>query len=296
MNSTIYKRKTPLLLFLTPAFMFLMVFLYYPFVQNILNSFMNISGLGTAAAGLNDPWYLNYVKMFTDSNMRTALANTLILTFATIVFQVGVALILSLLVDNIKTGAQFFRTVYFFPIVISATALGLMFNLIFLYRGGMLNQLLQNWFGYTQNIDWKDMDHYLATMLTPVMWQYVGFYFVIIVTGLNNISPEIYEAAELDGAKGLRLVRHIKLPLLWNVLCTCLVLAITGALKVFDLPWVMMGAGIPLDKSWLTGTYMYNQAFLKGDVDYSSAIAVLIVVLGVVLALLANSLFRQKDY
>jgi raffinose/stachyose/melibiose transport system permease protein len=171
-----------------------------------------------------------------------------------------------------------------------------MFNLIFLYRGGMLNQLLQNWFGYTQNIDWKDMDHYLATMLTPVMWQYVGFYFVIIVTGLNNISPEIYEAAELDGAKGLRRVRHIKLPLLWNVLCTCLVLAITGALKVFDLPWVMMGAGIPLDKSWLTGTYMYNQAFLKGDVDYSSAIAVLIVVLGVVLALLANSLFRQKDY
>jgi len=153
MNSTIYKQKTPLILFLTPAFAFLMVFLYYPFVQNILNSFMNISGLGTAAAGLNDPWYLNYVKMFTDPNMRTALANTLILTFTTIVFQVGVALILSLLVDNIKTGAQFFRTVYFFPIVINATALELMFNLIFLYRGGMLNQLLQNVFGYTENID-----------------------------------------------------------------------------------------------------------------------------------------------
>jgi raffinose/stachyose/melibiose transport system permease protein len=193
-------------------------------------------------------------------------------------------------------GAQVFRTVYFFPIVISATALGLLFNLIFLYKGGMLNQLLQNVFEATQNIDWKDPEHFLGTMLTPVMWQYVGFYFVIIVTGLNNICPDVYEAAELDGAGGLKRVWYITLPLLRNVLCTCLVLAITGALKVFDLPWVMMGAGIPMDQSWLTGTYMYNQAFLRGDVDYSSAIAVVIVVLGVVFAQVANKIFKQKDY
>ncbi len=296
MNSSIYRNKTPLLIFLTPAFLFLGIFLYYPFVQNIINSMMNISGLGTAAEGLNQPWYANYSRMFQDAHMLTALKNTLILTLTTIVFQVGIALLLSLLVDNITVGAQFFRTVYFFPIVISATALGLMFNLIFLYNGGMLNQLLKNLFGLTENIDWKDLDHYLVTMLAPVMWQYVGFYFVILVTGLNNISPDIYEAAKIDGATGLQMTTHIKLPLIRNVLSTCLVLAITGALKVFDLPWVMMGAGIPLDKSWLTGTYMYNQAFLKGDVDYSSAIAVLIVVLGVVLAFIANNVFKQEEY
>jgi raffinose/stachyose/melibiose transport system permease protein len=296
MNSTIYKKKTPLLLFLIPAFVFLAIFLYYPFIQNIINSFLNISGLGTAAEGVNDPWYGNYVKMFEDPNMITALTNTLFLTATTIIFQVGIALLLALLVDRIRVGAQVFRTVYFFPIVISATALGLLFNLIFLYKGGMLNQLLQNVFGATQNIDWKDPEHFLGTMLTPVMWQYVGFYFVIIVTGLNNICPDVYEAAELDGAGGLKRVWYITLPLLRNVLCTCLVLAITGALKVFDLPWVMMGAGIPMDQSWLTGTYMYNQAFLRGDVDYSSAIAVVIVVLGVVFAQVANKVFKQKDY
>jgi len=296
MNSMIYKRKTPLLLFLIPAFVFLSVFLYYPFVQNIVNSFLDIAGLGTAAAGGNDPWYVNYTRMLSDPNMLTALKNTLYLTVATIVFQVGIALALALLVDGAKKGAQFFRTVYFFPIVISATALGLMFNLIFLYNGGMLNQLLQNVFGATDNIDWKDTEHYLGTMLTPVMWQYVGFYFVILVTGLNNISPDLYEAAEIDGASGWKRTRYITLPLLRNVLSTCLVLAITGALKVFDLPWVMMGAGIPMDQSWLTGTYMYNQAFLRGDVDYSSAIAVVIVVLGVVLAQLANRIFAQQDY
>jgi raffinose/stachyose/melibiose transport system permease protein len=296
MNSMIYKKKTPLFFFLVPAFLFLSVFLYYPFVQNIVNSFLDISGLGTAAAGANDPWYANYERMFTDPNMRIALKNTLFLTVSTILFQVGVALVLALLVDRIPKGAQFFRTVYFFPIVISATALGLLFNLIFLYNGGMLNQLLQNVFGRTGNIDWKDTEHYLGTMLAPVMWQYVGFYFVILVTGLNGINPDLYEAAEIDGAGGWKRVRYITLPLLRNVLNTCLVLAVTGALKVFDLPWVMMGAGIPMDQSWLTGTYMYNQAFLRADVDYSSAIAVVIVVLGVVLAQAANRVFAQKDY
>jgi raffinose/stachyose/melibiose transport system permease protein len=296
MNSPLYKKKWPLLLFLIPAFAFLILFLFYPFVQNIINSFLNISGLGTAAQGMNEPWYADFVKMFQDPSMWTSIKNSLILTGCTIVFQVGIALVLALLVDRIKVGAKLFRTVYFFPIVISATALGLLFNLIFLFKGGMLNQMLQGWFGATGNIDWKDAEHYLATMLMPVMWQYVGFYFVIIVTGLNNISPEVYEAAEIDGAQGLKRTWYITLPLLRNVLCTCLVLGITGALKVFDLPWVMMGEGIPMDKSWLLGTYMYDQAFIRGDVDYASAIAVLIVILGVIFALVANKVFRQKDY
>lgn len=296
MNSTIYKNKLPLVIFLLPAFILMGVFLYYPFVMNFVNSISNISGLGTAAKGLNNPWYTNYLRLFRDPNMITALKNSLFLMLMTIVFQVGIALILALFVDTIHKGAQFFRTVYFFPIVISATALGLMFNLIYLYDGGMLNQLLQKGFGVTGNIDWKDQNHFMATMLTPVMWQYVGFYFVILVTGLNNISQDVYEAAALDGAGSWQRTRYISLPLLHNVLCTCLILAITGALKVFDLPWVMMGAGIPMDESWLTGTYMYNQTFLRSDVDYGSTIAVLIVILGVLISQIANKIFREKEY
>ena len=294
-SSTLYKRKTPLIAFLVPAFIFLILFLYYPFIQNVLNSFSDITGLGSPSQGVNDPWYVNYVTLFQDAKLRTALWNTIILTICTIVFQVGIALILALLVDSIRVGAQVFRTLYFFPIVISATALGLMFNLIFLYNGGMLNQLLMNMGLIDQFIDWKDSNHFMVTMLTPVMWQYIGFYFVIIVTGLNNISPDLYEAAALDGCTGLTRVRYITLPLLHNVLCTCLVLAITGALKVFDLPWVMFGAGMPQNKGWLTGTYMYDQTFNRGNVDYGSTIAILIVVLGVVLSNVANRVFKARD-
>mgnify|MGYP004665562723 FL=1 len=306
MNSMIYKKKSPLLIFLIPAFLFLIVFLYYPFIQNVINTFLNIGGLGRAADGVNQPWYENYQRLFTDPYMRVALKNTMLLILCTIVFQVGIALILALLVDTIRVGAQVFRTIYFFPIVISATALGLMFNLMFLYKGGMVNQMLLSWGQLDYEIkangkmvvewlDWKDQAHFLFTMFLPVMWQYVGFYFVIIVTGLNNISQDLYEAAALDGADGWRRTRYITLPMLRNVLCTCLVLAITGALKVFDLPWVMFGAGMPENMGWLTGTYMYDQTFNRLNVDYGSTIAVLIVVLGVVLSQISNRVFKPSD-
>lgn len=294
-SSMVYKNKKPLLLFLTPAFIFMILYLYYPFLRNIYNSFMKIRGLGTGAKGVNEPFYENYVKLFTDSSMRTAVGNTFIMMGVTIVFQVGIALLLALLVDNISKGQQFFRTVYFFPIVISATALGLMFNLVFLYDTGMLNQLRLS-LGASELLDFKDEAHALFTLMVPVVWQYIGFYFVIIVTGLNNISADLYEAAAIDGASGIQRVWHITVPLLHNVLCTCLTLAITGALKVFDLPWVMFPNGMPVETTWLTGTYMYFQTFNAKDVDYASAIAIAIVVLGVVISQLANAIFKEKDY
>ena len=291
-----FKKKGPLVVFLIPTFLFLTLYLYYPFLMNIYNSFQKIGGLGESSRGLNQPWYENYLKLFTDPLMHTALKNTMILMVLTVVFQVGLSLLLALMVDNIHFGAKFFRTVYFFPIVISATALGLLFNLIFLYNGGMLNQLLQNMGLSKDNIDWKDLTHFFLTMVIPIIWQYVGFYFVIIVTGLNNISEDLYEAAEIDGAGPLQRIRFITLPLLHNTLCTCLVLAITGALKVFDLPWTMFVGGMPLDKSWLTGTYMYYQTMNMAEVDYGSTIAILIVVLGVVISQVANHVFKEKDY
>ncbi len=298
MNSVLYKKKWPLLVFLIPAFLFMIVFLYIPFFQNILNSFQSISGLGTAANGFNSPWYTNYLDMYNDENMRVAVRNTFLMIIATVVFEVGVALILALMVDNIGRGAKFFRIVYFFPIVVSATALGLLFNLIFLYDKGMINQILEflSVIDSKHLIDWKSENVALITMMIPVVWQYVGFYFVILITGLNNIPGELYEAAAIDGASKLQRIKFITLPLLYNVICTCVVLAVTGALKVFDLPWTMFPKGMPVGETWLTGTYMYYQAFVTENVDYSSAIAVIIVILGIILSKVVNTVFKEKDY
>ena len=284
----IYKNKKPVFLFLIPAFLFMAVFLYYPFLQNIINSFMKIRNLGGAAKGFNDPIYKNYIKILTDENVRIALKNTVIMIIVTLAGQVGIAVVLAMLVDNIKRGASFFRIVYFFPIVISATALGVLFNLIFQYDGGMLSQLVGS------KVNWKEL-YPLTVMMTPVTWQYVGFYFIILVTGLNNIPQELYESAAIDGATRWQRVRYISWPMLHNVLCTCAVLAVTGALKVFDLPWVMFPNGAPLGKTWLTGTYMYYKTMQSPDIDYSSAIALVIVVLGVLLSKIVNRIFKERD-
>ena len=295
MGANIYRNKKPLLFFLVPAFAFMVVFLHYPFVMNILNSFQNIGGLAAQGKGFLDPWYSNYTEILHDKNLWTALKYTLILMASTVVFQVGIALVLAIMVDQITVGKKFFRVVYFFPIVISATALGLLFNLVFLRDKGMVNQFLEL-FGRTELIDWKDKSRALVTMLLPVMWQYVGFYFVIIVTGLNNISDDLYEVASIDGATRWQRIRYITLPLLHNVLCTCVVLAVTGALKAFDLPWIMFPKGMPLNSTWLTSTYMYYHAVESRNTDYGCAIAVLIVILGIVSAKIVNAVFKEKDY
>ena len=295
MGANIYRNKKLALAFLLPAFLFMVVFLYYPFIKTILNSFMHLKQLGAAATEYNTPWYTNYEEMLHDPNVWTSVKNTIIMMAVTLVGQVGIAIVLALMVDNIGRGKQIFRTLFFFPIVISATALGLMFNLIFLYDKGMVNQLLEI-LGKQNLTDWKAEGIALFTMMAPVMWQYVGFYFVILVTGLNNISDELYEAARIDGATALQRVRYISVPLLHNVICTCSVLAVTGALKVFDLPWVMFPKGMPLKTTFLTGTYMYYHTMETKNVDYGAALAVLIVVLGVVLAKVVNAIFKEKEY
>ena len=295
MGANIYRNKKPALAFLLPAFLFMVLFLYYPFFKTIINSFMHLKQLGATATEFNAPWYTNYEEMLHDPHVWTSVKNTIIMMLVTLVGQVVIAIVLALMVDNIGRGKQIFRTLYFFPIVISATALGLMFNLIFLRDKGMVNQVLEM-LGKQDLTDWKAEGIALVTMMAPVMWQYVGFYFVILVTGLNNISDELYEAATIDGATALQRVRYISVPMLHNVICTCSVLAVTGALKVFDLPWVMFPKGMPLKTTFLTGTYMYYQTMETKNVDYGAALAVLIVVLGVVLAKVVNAVFREKDY
>ncbi len=292
--SNIYKSKKYVFIFLLPALLLMALYLFYPFFMNIVESFRHIKNLGTFGTKWNDPWYENYTKLFTDPIVLTSLKNTVVMIAATIIGQVGMALVLALLVDNIPKGGKFFRTVYFFPIVISATALGLLFNLVFLYDKGMINQILEL-FGKTTLTDWKSEEHALSTMMLPVVWQYVGFYFVIIVTGLNNIPQELYESASIDGATIWQRVRYISIPMVHNVLCTCLTLGVTGALKVFDLPWTMFPKGMPLKQTFLTGTYMYYQTMEVKDVDYGATLAVLIVVLGVALSRLSKAVFKERD-
>jgi len=122
----------------------MVVFLYEPFIENIINSFYDMTSFVKVPGQY---WkfigFENFNKMFNDPKIGIAIMNSFKMMGLTIVFQVGLAFVLAVMVSNIKRGQQFFRTVYFFPIVISATAIGLIFKLFYNYNGGMLNQLLK---------------------------------------------------------------------------------------------------------------------------------------------------------
>ncbi|NLI90588.1 MAG: sugar ABC transporter permease [Epulopiscium sp.] len=286
-----YKDKKIVWIFLAPTLILVVGFLYYPFVLSIYNSFFNVKDLGGISKtyiGLG-----NYREMFRDRAIWTSLKNTLILTVAAVVFQAGLGLVLALLVDSVRRGQQFYRTVFFFPIVISATAIGLMFNLMYSYDYGMFNQLLMKM--GKDKVLWLDEAKAMLMVSVPVIWQYVGFYFVIILTGITGIPKEIYESAAIDGVTGFKQVFYITIPLLSGVIKSCMILAITGALKVFDLPWVIANKGAPSGKTYLLGTYQYNVVFNAARPGYGSAIAVLIVLLGVIISVAVNTLLTTED-
>lgn len=284
-----YKDKKIVLLFLFPAVLLIIAFLYWPFILSIINSFFKINFFGAKGVFIGID---NYKEMFSDPAVGMSVKNTLYLMAAVIIFQVGFALVLALMVSAIKAGQHFFRTVFFFPVVISATALGLLFVLMYDYSSGALNQLMV--ILGKEPVWWLNENNALLGVSIPVLWQYVGFYFVILLTAINKIPDELYESAYLEGIREIKKAYYITIPLIWDVIKAALILAITGALRVFDLVWVISRGG-PQDASQLLGTYMYKQAFESSKIGYASAVAVLIVVLGLVLSMVSRMLTAREE-
>ena len=290
----LYKKKWPVLIFIVPGLLFMLVFLYIPFVENIRNSLYNMK----AAVELpGSPWKFiglaNYKRLLSDPDLKVAILNTLKMMVLTVIFEVGFAFVLAVLVSNVKKLQQVFRTVYFFPVVISATAIGLMFKLFYNYNGGMLNQILA-YLG-KDPVNWLSPERAFLMVCIPTLWSYIGFYFVILLTGLSDISEDIYEAADIDGCGKFKQVFYITIPMMKPVFATCITLAITGALKVFDLPWVIVPNGAPQGRTHFLGTYMYQQTFGLNDYDYGSTLALIIVILGVLVSWTVGFFTRERE-
>ncbi len=288
----IYKDKKILSIFLLPTLILVVGLLYYPFLANIKNSFFEMTSFVDSNSYFIG--FENYKTLFSDPMFKVSLVNTFKLMILVVIFQVGIALLLAVLVNSIKTCASFFRIVYFFPIVISATAIGLMFTLFYEYNYGMLNQLLVS-FGFDK-IVWLSRDNAFIMVSLPVVWQYVGFYFVLILTGISSISKDIYEAAEIDGANGVQTFKFITLPMLKSTINVCIILALTGALKVFDLLWVIAPKGAPGGSTHVLGTYLYSQTFEAYNIDYGATIAVFLVIFGIVISQISNFFFGDKKH
>lgn len=284
----VLKDKRYVALFLAPTLLLVALFLYYPLGRNFYYSFTQFDGYSKAKFIGWD----NYTRMLSDPIIGKALINTFILLVFAVIFQVGLSVILAVMLDSVKRGYKFFRTVFFFPVVISGTAIGLMFSLIYGYDYGMLNSLLTQ-LGLEKQV-WLNETRSLTLVLVPTIWQYVGLYFVIMLTAISKIPDEIYESAQLEGITGVKKTVYIVIPLIWDVITTCVMLIITGVLKTFDTIWVITKGG-PLNATELLSTYMYRKTFTDQVFSYGATISVLIIVLGVLLSIMANRLLKRES-
>jgi raffinose/stachyose/melibiose transport system permease protein len=285
----VHKSKRYFYLFLAPALFLVAVFIIYPLIRTVFYSFTNWRNFSVKQTfnGIQ-----NYVQIIRDPIIRVSLKNTFFMMFFVFLFQMIVAMILAMLLDSTKHLFKFFRTVFFFPILISATAIGLMFRLMYTYEYGLLNYFV-TLFGGEKKV-WLTEQSAMFMVTIPIMWQYVGFYFVIFMAGISKIPADIYESAELDGIGPFQKAVYITVPLMRDVITSAAILIISGCFKVFDMVFIITNGG-PLNASQLLSTYMYNMAFTRANNGYASAIAIVMIILGTGITVIMRKILEPRD-
>lgn len=225
----------------------------------------------------------NYREVLKDPVFRKSLWNNIYLTVVCMIGQIGIAFILAVMLNgrHIKFKG-FHRTMSYFPAVLSAVVIGFIWNMIYDYNYGFLNTFLKMIGQGDKTQAWLNNDK-LVLMLTaiPLIWQFIGYYLLIIMSALSSVDPQIFEMAEIDGASGLKRAVYITLPLIKNTLIVCVTLCISGNMKIFDHIYAMTGGG-PGNASSVMAMYAYKTSFVSYKMGYGSAMSIVILIVSLV--------------
>lgn len=214
-----------------------------------------------------------------------------------VIGQVGIAFLFTLFFTMkwVKF-VELHRRVMYFPSIIAAVVIGLMWQLIYNSDFGILNYILRA-AGLEQWIKpWLD-DPKIAmfSVAVPVIWQFVGYYLVLLMGAVATIPKDIMEVAEIDGATGFKKSIYITIPLIWDTLKICLMICFAGSFKAFDHIMVMTGGG-PGRATSVLSLYNYNTSFVQMKMGYASAMAVVILVVSMGLTVGIQRLMEGKSY
>ena len=276
-------------LLLAPALILLGVFVIYPIAYLIYLSFTAGSFTRTGAewVGLR-----NYWRLLFDPDFWQVLGNTAYFTIATVIPSLGVPLGLAILLDRAIGFRDLLRSAYFIPSITSLVAAGLGFRWLF-QTDGWVNELL-NLCGISA-IPWLGSPTWAMPVLILLsFWKQIGFNLVVFLAGLQAISFNLYEAAELDGANAWQQFWHITLPGLRPTLVFAAVTTTIFTLRSFEQPYVMTGGG-PLNTTNLLVFYIYNQAFAQFDFGYAAAVTTLLLMATLLLVYVQLRVSQDAD-
>ena len=277
-----------------PAVILTLMFTIWPTVQALYLSFTNATSLG-----LNNKFVAldNYIYMFHDKSFIQALKNTAKLMAVVPVITIFCSLVLAFVLNQCKLKEMvLYRTIFYFPNIVSLTVVGIIWSFVFHPNVGIVNKILgavgleslqRSWLGDSKTALW--------CIAFTLLWQAAGYYMVMHIAAMDGISPEIYESATLDGASAWRKLVSITMPLMKDIIGITFVLALSGTINLsFVLSQVMTGGGTNGASSVLL-QYMYTQGFVNGNFGYAMAITVFTLAISVALSMLSRKLTDASE-
>jgi len=252
----------------------------------------------TEYSGMGKPIFLGFDNfkelLFQDKTFWKSLTNALLLGVGFVIIQHPICMFFAILIDKVGgKWEKFFRAVYFIPNVISVAVIASMWKYLFNYDFGLINNVLKMIGLERLQQDWLDPDHALMSVLVVLIWHGFGWGMLIYYAGIKGIDQELYEAAAIDGATGVRTYWHITLPLMKPIIRVNVTLAIIAALKQMETVYLLTKGG-PGDTTQFLANYLYIKAFRSYEYGYGNAISVVFVIICMLAVVVLNKIFRTK--
>lgn len=285
------RNKKAILFFVLPGLIWFIAIAVIPIFQSLGYSLVSWTGLNIPTfVGLN-----NYKTIFTDPLFYKGVGNALILAGASVFIQVPVALVLALVLARGVRGESIFRTIYFVPVIISSTIIAQLWQKIYNPQYGLLNTLLGDLGLESLRRQWlADTGIVLAAVLVPMIWQYIGYHMLLFYSAIKSVSPDLRDAALIDGANEVQLAVRVTIPLIMPMIRTSVIFALIGSLKSFDLIYILTRGG-PLHATEVPTMMMYTEIFSVNRYGTGSAIAIFIVMECLVFTLFLQMFFRRFE-
>ncbi len=272
--------------FSRPAFSCSSIYVIAPIFQSIWISFYDWDGIGAATwIGLG-----NYIELFDDDAFYTSLTNN-VLWLALYLLAVPAGLFIAIFLNQTVTGIRIYKSLFFFPFVISQVVVGLVFSWFYAPDFGLLYKLIETITGTGVAI-LADERFVTYGIIAAGLWPQIAYCMILYLTGLNNVSPEQIEAGRLDGAKGWRMLWHVILPQLRPATFIAVVVTIIGALRSFDLVSIMTDGG-PYGASRVLSFYMYEQALSEYGFRMGYGAAIAVVLFAIMMVFISGFIWRM---
>lgn len=272
----------------------------YPIIYTIMISFTDLKGMGNTSLNFLDNPLQNYQQVLGNRLFQTALKNTALIWLMNFVPQLLLGLVLAVWFTSRNyrlKGQGAFKVLFYMPNIITAATIAILFYSLFQYPTGPINDVLQTLGIIQEPVNFLQYSPWFARGIVAFIqfWMWYGYTMLILISGILGLNPELFEAAEMDGATSLQTFFKITLPNLRSIMLFMLVTSMIGGLQMFDIPKLFANGG-PDNATLTTSLFIYNQAF-TGKYFYARAAAASMILFAII-AVFASIIFylmRDKD-